>query len=111
MIYHLALPGDWAAAQRAGVYTMSTRGRSLAEEGFIHAAYEGQVDDVANRYYADVDALVLLVIDPDRVGSPVVDESPSGDVADEHFPHIYGPIPLGAVVEARPWPSESRPSR
>ena len=26
----------------AGAYTMSTRGRTLAEEGFIHAAYEGR---------------------------------------------------------------------
>jgi uncharacterized protein (DUF952 family) len=111
VIYHLALPIDWAAAQRVGAYTMSTRGRALDEEGFIHAAYEWQVDDVANRYYADVDALLLLVINPHAVGSPVVDESPSGDVADEHFPHIYGPIPTGAVVEARPWRTESRPSR
>ena len=67
MIYHAALPADWEAAQRTGLYTTSTRGRSLADEGFIHAAYESQVEGVANRFYADVDALVLLAIDPDAV--------------------------------------------
>ena len=103
MIYHAALPVDWAEAQHSGTYTTSTRDRSLADEGFIHASYEHQVDGVVNRYYADVDELVVLVIDERRVGSPVIDESPTGDPADEHFPHIYGPIPIGAVVEARAW--------
>ena len=114
MIYHAALPADWAAAQRSGTYTTSTRGRSLAEEGFIHASYEHQVADVLDRYYADVDELVLLVIDPDAIGAPVVDESPTGNPADERFPHIYGPIPLSAIVESRPWErpaAESRPDR
>ena len=103
MIYHAALPADWEKAQRTGVYTTSTRGRSLDEEGFIHAAYESQVEGVANRFYADVDALVLLVIDPDALGSPVVDEVAVDAPAGERFPHVYGPIPVAAVVAARPW--------
>jgi uncharacterized protein (DUF952 family) len=107
MIYHAALPADWKKAQRSGLYTTSTRGRSLADEGFIHAAYESQVEGVANRFYADVDALVLLVIDPDAVGSPVVDEVPVDAPAGERYPHVYGPIPVAAVVTARPWRRDS----
>ena len=76
MIYHAALPADWEAAQRTGMYTTSTRGRTLDEEGFIHASYEWQVEGVVNRYYADVDELVLLVIDRDGLDAPVIDESP-----------------------------------
>lgn len=102
MIYHAALPDDWKAAQRLGMYTTSTRGRTLGDEGFIHAAYEGQVEEVANRFYADVGELVLLEIDVDAVGSPVVDESPAGSTGGQ-FPHVYGPIPLDAIVEVRPW--------
>ena len=79
MIYHLALPEDWDAAQQSGTYEMSTRGAPLASVGFIHASYQHQVEGVANEFYADVDELVLLTIDPDAVGSSVVDESPTDD--------------------------------
>ena len=99
MIYHAALPEDWDAAVRAGRYEVSTRGRTLADEGFIHAAFERQVEDVLNRYYADVDDVVLLVIDRGAVGAPVIDEA----VAGEQFPHIYGALPVAAVVDAVPW--------
>jgi glutathione S-transferase len=102
VIYHAALPADWEEAVRAGRYEVSTRGRSLADEGFIHAAYERQVEGVLNRYYTDVDAVVLLVIDRGAVGAPVLDEA----VAGEQFPHIYGALPVAAVVDAVPWQRE-----
>ena len=99
MIYHAALPADWEAAVRAGRYEVSTRGRTLADEGFIHAAYERQVEGVLNRYYTDVGEVVLLVIDRGTVGAPVIDEA----VAGEQFPHIYGALPVAAVIDAVPW--------
>ena len=102
-LFHAALPDEWAASQAAGVYECSTRGRTLAEEGFIHASYENQVEGVANRFYADIDELILLEIDRELVDVEVVDESPTGDPADEHFPHIYGPLSVSAVVAATPW--------
>ena len=37
-IYHITSPADWAAAQSTGSYTLSSKGRTLAEEGFIHAS-------------------------------------------------------------------------
>ena len=102
-IYHAALPDDWRAAQAAGGYRVSTRGRTLEEEGFIHASHDHQVAAVANRFYADVDEVVLLAIEPEALDAPVIEESPTGDAADETFPHIYGPIPVAAVVSATPW--------
>lgn len=99
---HCALPADWDAAQATGEYTMSTRGLTLAEEGFVHCAFDHQVLDVARRYYADLDHLVLLRIDPSRLDADVVVEPPfPGSV--EHFPHVYGPITVAAVVDATPW--------
>ena len=92
-IVHIALPDDWRAAQASGEYTVSTRGVSLAEEGFIHCSFEHQLERTANAYYGDLDQLVLLTIDPSRVESPIVVEPPAPGVADE-FPHVYGPIPL-----------------
>lgn len=101
-IYHIATRADWARAQRSGEYATSTIGRSLSDEGFIHASQATQVAAVANSFYRGVpDELVLLVIDPDRVRAPIRYEHVPG-VA-EPFPHIYGPLNPDAVVEARPF--------
>ena len=98
MIYHLARQADWERAQCDGAYTWSTIGRSLAEEGFVHASSADQWPVVRSRFYARVDeTLVLLHIDESRLSSPVVVEV--GDpVTGERFPHVYGPIDLTAVV-------------
>jgi uncharacterized protein (DUF952 family) len=101
-IFHVALPPDWAAARAAGgPYEVSTRGATLHDVGFIHACRTlDQVDKVRRSFYADLDDLLLLVIDTDRLDAPVRHEPADGDV----FPHIYGPLPLDAVIEVRPLP-------
>lgn len=101
-IFHMALPEDWAAAFTTGEYTMSTRGRTLDEEGFIHASTFEQTEATANRFYADVDQLVLLRIDPAKVPHEIRWEPPAPGV-DDLFPHIYGPLPIGAVVRSDFW--------
>jgi uncharacterized protein (DUF952 family) len=98
-IFHLAAPADWAAAQSSGKYRISTRGRTLDEEGFIHASRAGQVEGVRAAFYADLTDLVLLDIDPERLTSPLHLEVPPG--ADQAFPHIYGPLDVDAVVGVR----------
>ncbi len=101
-IFHLALPDDWAAAFGVGEYTMSTRGVTLEQEGFIHCSTRDQMQDAANRFYSDVDQLVVLTIDPLLVPSPIVLEPPAPGM-DVLFPHIYGPLPIVAVNLASPW--------
>ena len=101
-VLHVALPDDWEAARVAGQYTVSTRGRSLAEEGFIHCSFADQVEAIANRYYDDLDELVLLTVDPSLLGTELVIEDPFPD-APERFPHVYAPIPVAAVVETTVW--------
>lgn len=101
-MHHLALLTDWRAAVDAGHYRISTRGRTLDEEGFIHASFLDQVDGVASRFYADVtEPLVLLAVDLTRFDGVVRLEVPPG--ASEAFPHLYGPIPVDAVVAATPY--------
>ncbi|MET3960469.1 uncharacterized protein (DUF952 family) [Marmoricola sp. OAE513] len=96
-IFHLALVSDWAAAQESGDYRISTLGRTLEQEGFIHASREDQWRGVRTRFYTDVpEELVLLEIDPARLTSPLVVEPVPG--TDDEFPHIYGPLNLDAVV-------------
>jgi uncharacterized protein (DUF952 family) len=99
-IFHIAERADWEAARASGgPYEISTRGQALAEVGFIHASRdEEQVRTVQRAFYADLDDLVLLTIDPE--GLDVRDEA----VGDGVFPHIYGPLPIEAVIDVRPLP-------
>ena len=102
-IYHIATRADWEQARRDGEYTTSTAGRTLADEGFIHASQAAQVAGVANMFYRDsADDLVVLVIDTGLVRAPVRYEDVPG--ADAPFPHIYGPLNADAVVDVRPLP-------
>jgi uncharacterized protein (DUF952 family) len=99
-IYHIAKEADWQRARRDGQYTVSTLGRSLAEEGFIHASTAAQVAGVANAFYHGEDGLVVLVIDPDLVGPEIRWEHVPG--AGAPFPHIYGPLSPDAVTATLP---------
>lgn len=101
VIYHIATVADWEQALKDGEYTTSSRDRTLAEEGFIHASTGGQVGWVANSFYPGVRDLLLLVIDTDKVGSLLrYDPVPGWD---EPFPHIYGPLSPDAVVDTVPF--------
>ncbi|MFF2013735.1 DUF952 domain-containing protein [Streptomyces sp. NPDC058195] len=109
LLLHLTEGPLWEAARGIGTFEMSTRGRTLHEEGFIHCSLPHQLDGVAEMLYGTGSGagsgdqeLVVLVIDPDQLTAPVRYESaaPGG----EEFPHIYGPVPVDAVVEVRPWP-------
>ncbi len=98
-IFHIATVADWQRARESGAYTTSTVGRTLEDEGFLHAAHSAQVAGVFDRYYrGGGQPLVLLTIDTDRLGVPW-SEDPVGD---ETFPHIYGPLSPQAVVGVQP---------
>jgi uncharacterized protein (DUF952 family) len=100
-IFHVATRSDWEAARASGSYTTSTLGRTLAEEGFIHASHVDQWQGVRERFYAGVtEPLLLLVIETELLTSPVVEEVPAD--ATESFPHVYGPINASAVVQTIP---------
>lgn len=106
-IYHLALVDEWEAARAAGEpYARSSVGVSLAEEGFVHFSFREQVAATAERFYAGRDDVVVLVVDTDRLTSPLVIEPPVGteDPDAEEFPHVYGPLDLAAVVAVLPAP-------
>lgn len=95
LIFHIATAADWAAAERSGAYTTSTRGLTLEQEGFLHAARREQVAGVFNRYYADAaEPLVLLTIDTERLDVPWQEDN----VGSETFPHIYGALSPDAVT-------------
>jgi uncharacterized protein (DUF952 family) len=97
-LFHITDPAAWAEASSAGEYRMSTRGVTLAEEGFIHCSLEHQVPGVVAGLYADVGDLLLLVIDLTKVPAAVRFEPVDGG---EAYPHVFGPLPVAAVTEVR----------
>lgn len=99
-IFHIATAADWRRATETGTYTTSTIGRTLEEEGFIHASRRDQVQGVFDRYYRGAgEDLVLLTIDPARLAEAEVRVEAVGD---DSYPHIYGPINRAAVVDVAP---------
>jgi glutathione S-transferase len=107
-LYHLALPEEWRQARAAGIYARSTRGLGLEQVGFIHASYAHQLAATYARFYGDAGPVVLLTIDPallEQAGVAVRAEAAGSNPAAgaERFPHLYGPLPLAAVLAADPY--------
>jgi uncharacterized protein (DUF952 family) len=93
-IYHLIAPSVWRQ-QGPEPY----RHASLESEGFIHCSNREQVAWAANKFYGTQSELAALVIDADRLTSPLRDEDPGIGTP---FPHIYGPINRDAIVAVEP---------
>ena len=98
-LFHIARADAWDAAERDGIYSVSTLGKTLADEGFIHMSFAHQVKQVADFIYRGMPGLVLLRIDPAKLSAPVVVEQVGG--APEPFPHLYGALNTDAVETVR----------
>jgi len=98
LLVHLCSFDEWDQG-RSGV---ELRPESLDQVGFVHLSAQHQVHLPANRLFAGRGDLVLLFLDPDRLGAPVRWEPgvPS-DPAAMVFPHLHGPLPAAAVVAVR----------
>jgi uncharacterized protein (DUF952 family) len=104
-VYHLCTRAALEAARAAGVYRAAT----LDTEGFIHLSQAHQVGPTARAYFANVPEVVVLVIDPARLSSPLVYEAPAPLASATPkaaelgalYPHCYGPIDLDAIVGVR----------
>lgn len=91
---HLTPRAVWAR-QSQGDYVPEAYER----DGFTHCTYGApRLIEVANLFYtADVREMVVLVIDPSLLESPVKIEDPDGA-----FPHVHGPINANAVTDVLP---------
>ena len=95
-LFHIARAADWYQAKRDGAYRISTLGKRLDEQGYIHLSFAPQVKPVADRFYRGVEDLLLLELEAGRLTAPVVVEPGHG--TDEEFPHLYGELPTDAVI-------------
>ncbi|MHC9293540.1 DUF952 domain-containing protein [Mycobacterium sp. LTG2003] len=101
VLVHLCSADEWQAARGSGAH----RPDSLTAQGFVHLSAPEQVHLPANRLYAGRTDLLILQIDPARLFDPVrwepgVPTDPEAML----FPHLYGPLPVAAVMSATPYP-------
>jgi uncharacterized protein (DUF952 family) len=106
-ILHLASNEAWLAAVERGSYHAD----SLSTEGFIHCSKLSQIVGVANTFYHGQQGLVLLVIDPSKLEAelkwePPAEPEPTHAREGELFPHLYGPLNLGAVLKVLAFESD-----
>jgi len=95
--FHLVAEPVWKALDPSAPY----RHPSLEAEGFIHCTDGAEaMRDTANRHFRDDPRrFVVLTVDLDAAGSPWRIDAPGTP-----YPHVYGPIDRGAILEIRPMP-------
>jgi uncharacterized protein (DUF952 family) len=98
MIYHMCPAEAWAAALAAGRYIGAEDDR---RDGFLHFSTAGQIAESARRHRAGQAGLVLVAVDPARLGDRLRWE-PSRDGA--LFPHLYGPLYPAEAASVEPLP-------
>jgi uncharacterized protein (DUF952 family) len=100
-IYKLCERPLWEEAQRRGVFAGA--GADL-RDGFIHFSSSSQVRETAAKHFAAVADLVLIAVDAQALANALRWEpSRGGDL----FPHLYGALPLEAVLWTRAVPRDS----
>ncbi|WP_406816238.1 DUF952 domain-containing protein [Mycobacterium sp. M23085] len=101
VLVHLCGTEQWEQARRRGGIDPEAAGGG----DFIHLSTPEQVHLPANRLYRGRDDLVLLHIDPALLAAPVRWEpGVATDPESMLFPHLYGPLPVAAVVRVTAYP-------
>ena len=94
-IFHIITNDEWRLHEIAGMIDPP----SLQTDGFVHCSTEAQVPVTIGRYYPDCQDLRVVQIAVSRLTSELRwEESHPG----EFFPHVFGPIPITAIVGKHP---------
>ena len=91
LLYRIEPRSSWTEALSNGIFH-----GELETDGFIHLSTQNQVLKVADALYAGQTDLLLLELDTLETTSRLEFE----DLYEvgELFPHLYGPLPTGAVT-------------
>ena len=60
---HLTTKQAWEDALKVGTYSLSTKGKTLEEVGFIHGSFADQVEEVAGFFDPNLNAIRFQHID------------------------------------------------
>jgi uncharacterized protein (DUF952 family) len=95
LVYKIVATEEWTEAEAAGVFTGASVDRA---DGFIHFSTAEQAPETAAKWFAGRDDLTLAAIDAEALGGALRWEPSRGGAL---FPHLYGPLPMSAVVWSR----------
>jgi uncharacterized protein (DUF952 family) len=98
IVYKIVATEEWAAAETAGAFAGASVDRA---DGFIHFSTAEQAPVTAAKWFAGRGDLTLAAVDADALGGDLRWEPSRGGAL---FPHLYGPLPMSAVVWSRPLP-------
>ena len=70
-------------------------------DGYIHFSTADQAVETAAKHFAGIDNLLLVAADADALGPALKWEPSRGGAL---FPHLYGALPLDAVLWTKPLP-------
>ncbi|MAP95854.1 MAG: hypothetical protein CMK07_12960 [Ponticaulis sp.] len=73
-------------------------------DGYVHLSTAEQVKETAAKHFAGEHDLVLLAVDPDRLGEDLKWEVSRGGA---DFPHLYRALKASDVVWSKPLPLKS----
>lgn len=98
IIYKIVPASLWQDAQNSGEF----KGAAVdLSDGFIHFSTAEQAGETAARHFAGQEGLLLVAVDGEALGERLVYEPSRGGAL---FPHLYGPLPLEAVLWQKPLP-------
>lgn len=92
--YKILTRGEWESLNAEGTFAGAPV--DLAD-GYIHLSAPDQVAETAAKHFAGRDDLVLAEVDLTKLDGVRWEPSRGGQL----FPHVYGPLPLVAVVSAQ----------
>jgi uncharacterized protein (DUF952 family) len=95
LIFKVVPRAEWERV--ADIYHGSAHDRA---DGFLHFSTGGQLAGTLQRHYAGQYDLMLVAADPARLGAALKWEYAAS--RNEHFPHLYAPLPRSAVLWAKP---------
>lgn len=90
------LTADDLAALETGSFAGSA---DDTRDGYIHLSTAAQLTATVDKHYADVSDLHVAAVDLAALGEAIRWERSRGG---EDFPHLYGPLPLSAVIAYSP---------
>jgi uncharacterized protein (DUF952 family) len=92
IVYKVMSAEELSQMERHGVF----RGSPVdIADGYIHLSCGVQLAETLDKHFSGVDGLVLAAVDLSRLGDTARWEPSRGG---QLFPHIYGPLPMEAVV-------------
>jgi uncharacterized protein (DUF952 family) len=97
-IYKICTAGLWKEAKACGRFD----GAPIdVQDGYLHFSTPLQVRETAARHFSGQTDLLLVAVDANTLGDNLrYEPSRGGDL----FPHLYGPLPLSAVLWSMPLP-------